>query len=626
MKTEDFRIFISYRENDASKDFAQKLYNAIRKEKDSELQYGLPYFSEAVALDYNYREDISTVMQNIEYFVIPYTEHYFDDFTGSVTDEEIKAALERSDYITFLRVQITDKKFADKPADEMLLRRLYKEKADKLICLKDITYSERCKITDINKILNVLRKQDYSVTPVTELIQKQCPNVHLTFKKETEDNNKIPFYRRLYNIKKLSLLNFAGTSFISSINISTAYKKSDIMQKWFEENLTNGNIEANVIINNPHSYAASDAALYKMNPGGQNATPKDEIILLNLNQIIKFKSEYPKSNLSVYTTDIALPYGIMLAEHDNADEDFIKVDLYAPCVEDDKRPSFYLLRKNGATREIYNFFEDNLKFIMNHKAKLCKEHRPIDFLQKKIIHRGRISSSAAEHTYDAFNECIRKELPMEVDLLFLSDGEILVYRDMVLSNGQKLSDLGYSDILFGDFQELPAKQIMLFENFLKLVNGRVPLLIEIKSNDYNEEQAENQAAKIFKRLRNYKGDYAVHSANPYVLRAIRELDVQIPLGQITLDFSRKEYENADDFTKQVHRECNFLKVFEPDFISYNIKDLRNTLNGSRKSVVNAVEKLNIPMLLWTVKSQADEEYAQSKNCAMVIEGAVTFCQ
>ena len=127
-------------------------------------------------------------------------------------------------------------------------------------------------------------------------ITSREPNVYLTSKEETEDKKKFPFKKRLYAIDKITLMNFAGTTFISSVNIAAEYP--DEYSKWFSEGIIEGKIEADIILTNPRSQAAKDAADNKMFPKGRKKDT-DLIINDNINTLLSWKDQNPDAKLNI---------------------------------------------------------------------------------------------------------------------------------------------------------------------------------------------------------------------------------------------------------------------------------------------------------------------------------------
>jgi glycerophosphoryl diester phosphodiesterase len=133
--------------------------------------------------------------------------------------------------------------------------------------------------------------------------------------------------------------------------------------------------------------------------------------------------------------------------------------------------------------------------------------------------------------------------------------------------------------------------IPTLEEVLTLIGGKVPVLIEIK-NEGKVGVLENNLLNI---LKNYKGEFAIQSFNPFVLQWFKNNAPEIIRGQLS---SRFKNENLNFIKKFLLKRMYFnKKISEPHFIAYEAKALPNRF---------AKKCNNIPLLAWTVRGQ--EEY------------------
>ena len=134
------------------------------------------------------------------------------------------------------------------------------------------------------------------------------------------------------------------------------------------------------------------------------------------------------------------------------------------------------------------------------------------------------------------------------------------------------------------------EKIPTFEEVLNFVDGRVPLLIEVKNNDKPGELEK----KLIEMLKNYNGEYAVQSFNPYVLEYFYKHAPEIKRGQLAGYFKKDKLTFFKKFA--LKRMLLNKKISHPDFISYESKHLPNRF----------VKKYNdLPLLAWTVKNQSE---------------------
>lgn len=649
MKSYDYRIFLSYRGESEGLDsaglvFANELYKYYHNDPFYYERYGRIYLSTETDKTGNFIKSIPFVMKNVKYFIMPLTQKYFADFwneenncpnRSSVTYLEITEAIKNK--AEFICVA-----FPEFIMDNEVIKKLFGNDAEIISGAKLLRYTGDNKEEIFVEICDETLKKDVSFNGIGDIIGNTIPNVFLSFKSETEDKIKYPFYQKLFDIKSITLLNYASSTFISGIDIAMVYKENDSLKRWFSYHLAKGDIIANIILTNPISSAAKDAADYKMYPDNRTI-PSEQIILHNMNKLFEFMKENPQAKLNVYLTNIALPYGIMMTEHRNPDNNHIKIDLYAPVIDSDsKRPSFYLLQNDERTSLLYDFFKGNIQNIMNNYAYPFDGHPDIAWMKNKhthIIHRGMLKKGSRPHTQKSIYECINTQLPIEVDLLPIIDGTetVLVGRsdELFSYNGKTIS---LADCSASDIRKINRNQnedrIITLNELLNMVSGKIPVLLEIKSNKTPLDKETNQFIETIintvsdylmrcssffsNQTRSYSHGIAIHSSNPYVLKRIKEINCMIPCGIISTDFSKIAPDANPDFI-ELHRNKRFLEIITPDFISYDVRYLNN-------GIANQIKKdFNIPLLVWTVRNEEDQLDAEDYKCDnIIIEGAKDY--
>ena len=230
--------------------------------------------------------------------------------------------------------------------------------------------------------------------------------------------------------------------------------------------------------------------------------------------------------------------------------------------------------------------------------------RDTSFLTKALVaHRGyhNIEKGIPENTMSAFREAIINNLIIELDVHILKDGKIVVFHDDNLKRmtniDKNIKDMSYDEIK--DIKLLNTNEtIPLFENVLKLIDGQVPLIIELK----HDVKCGILEPALIKILKDYNGEYAVKSFNPLTVNYFRKYSPNTIRGQLSYDFSDKKINKLE---KYVLKNMLFNIITKPDFISYGIHSLPN----------NKVKKIrkNKLILGWTVKSKEDLEHAK-KYC------------
>lgn len=210
-----------------------------------------------------------------------------------------------------------------------------------------------------------------------------------------------------------------------------------------------------------------------------------------------------------------------------------------------------------------------------------------------IAYRGLFDKTHPENSLSAFEEAIKLGYPIAIDVRMICDGTLVVFSDEGLSrmtgNDGYLKFLKRSDLdilhIGGTKEKIPT-----FEEVLKFVNGRVPLLIDIKNDNKVGELEKN----LIEALKGYNGKFAVASTNPYVLQYIHTLAPDIIKGQVSGYFKE---EKIPFFKKRALKKLKFNdKISHPDFIIYEADKLPNRYVKKYKT---------LPLIAHPVKSQSE---------------------
>ena len=188
-----------------------------------------------------------------------------------------------------------------------------------------------------------------------------------------------------------------------------------------------------------------------------------------------------------------------------------------------------------------------------------------------IAHRG-LHDGIPENSLAAFHRAVDKGYAIECDVNLTKDGDIVVFHDESLSRMTGRSDQVWDHTLdelktmhLADTQET----IPSFADLLALVDGNVPLLIELKpKGDYI-----GLAEAFARQIRDYRGDYAVQSFHPYTLIWFSKHMPDVPRGQIAESF--KDDTSLAFWKKFLLKRMYFNRRSTPDFINYNIDELPN---------------------------------------------------
>ena len=229
-------------------------------------------------------------------------------------------------------------------------------------------------------------------------------------------------------------------------------------------------------------------------------------------------------------------------------------------------------------------------------------NRPDTTLFKKryFAHRGLHdnASDAPENSMAAFRKAVEAGLGMELDVQVTKDGVPVVFHDFKLERicgaPGKIADSTYEELQAYTLCD-SKERIPRFSELLEMVDGQVPLIVEIKAETANV----SCCGIIDSLLRAYRGPYCIESFNPMVLWWFRRNHGDVVRGQLSSNFRREgEYWNILYFA-MTHLLFNFLT--KPDFIAYNHK-------FSEEPGRRICRRLyRHPATAWTIRSQQDLE-------------------
>ncbi len=226
-------------------------------------------------------------------------------------------------------------------------------------------------------------------------------------------------------------------------------------------------------------------------------------------------------------------------------------------------------------------------------------------VETPIAHRGLHDKNVPENSLESFSKAVEKGYAIELDVQILADDTIVVFHDESLA--RMTGNDGYVKFLNKeDLKALKLKgskeSIPTLKEVLDLVDGKVPLLIEIK-NKYKVGKLEQAIIDI---LKNYKGEFAVQSFNPFSLNYIKQHAPNFIRGQLSGYFKGESLSFVRKFL--LKRMWFNKKLSQPNFISYEASALPNRFVKKYK---------NLPLLAWVVHSK--EEYMRVvKYCDNII--------
>jgi glycerophosphoryl diester phosphodiesterase len=224
-------------------------------------------------------------------------------------------------------------------------------------------------------------------------------------------------------------------------------------------------------------------------------------------------------------------------------------------------------------------------------------------IARPIAHRGLhdMNKSVWENTLSAFRRAVDGNFAIECDVHLSADGVPVVIHDGDLKRlagvdgfvWQKTA-AEFRALRIGRTGDYPPS----LEELLHLVDGRVPLVIELKGIPGHDA---GLAAAVGRQLRRYKGKAAIMSFDHWLIRDFERDVPGIPAGLTALGDSQHDIEAH--FSMLAHNIS---------FASYCLAHMPN------RFVSFIREKLDMPVISWTIRDAA----AVAKNNALADQ--ITF--
>ena len=217
-----------------------------------------------------------------------------------------------------------------------------------------------------------------------------------------------------------------------------------------------------------------------------------------------------------------------------------------------------------------------------------------------IAHRGLHTKDIPENSLSAFENALKNNYAIELDVQFTKDKEVVVFHDENLkrmtNDTRNIEDVNYDELKnlrLGNTNEI----IPTLEEVLELVDSKVAILIEIKDcKDYIE-----LSEKTYEILKGYEGNYAIQSFNPFILEWYKNNASEVVRGQLSGTFTEGS-ESLNSFEKFVLKNMLLNFKSKPNYIGYE-------LEGIPKSKLESLRKKGVPIIVWTVKNKEDMEKA-----------------
>lgn len=227
----------------------------------------------------------------------------------------------------------------------------------------------------------------------------------------------------------------------------------------------------------------------------------------------------------------------------------------------------------------------------------------------RVAHRGLHGDGVVENSPAAFEAAAIRGLAIECDVQLTADGEAVVFHDFTLERltreegpvlartAAQLAEIRY---------RASAETIPTFAQFLAQIEGRVPLLIEVKSQE--QWDWARLCAAVARGLEGYAGPAAVMSFDARVGGWFAAHAPHVVRGLVASE------EHSKGWWGDIKRH-RALWQSRAQLLAYDVRDLPSRFAAAQRA-------RGLPVATWTVRDPALFPIATANADALIAEGSI----
>lgn len=233
------------------------------------------------------------------------------------------------------------------------------------------------------------------------------------------------------------------------------------------------------------------------------------------------------------------------------------------------------------------------------------------FEKRTFAHRGLYAKdqSVPENSLAAFAAAVQAGYGVELDVQLTKDKRLVVFHDDTLKRACGV-DARLDAYTYGELRAMPLfgtnHRIPLFSDVLGVIDGRIPVIVELKSGGDWPGNCESTLS----HLRACKGPYCVESFDPHIVRWFRKNAPDILRGQLSEAY-RFSSKAAPWYTALLMSRVLTNVFTRPQFIAYRI--------GPKCLSVRAAEWLGAMRVCWTARPEHDWGSLTRQNDCIIFE-------
>ncbi len=221
-----------------------------------------------------------------------------------------------------------------------------------------------------------------------------------------------------------------------------------------------------------------------------------------------------------------------------------------------------------------------------------------------VAHRGIQTPEIPENTLESCVLAAEKGYPIEFDVKLTREGNVILLHDQSLKRIAGINKF-YSKITQYDIDTIKYLnsecKIATFPKLLDAINGRVPLLIELKF-PLDVWRMKLLVSAVSSILSGYKGEYAIQSFVPNICKLYKKVDSKTFIGLIGPITSRKNNSNEKKLISNIEAD-------RYDFITYDIEYYPDSLKH-----YTSIDK---PLLFYYITNKEKEKEAKSLGANLI---------
>ena len=236
-------------------------------------------------------------------------------------------------------------------------------------------------------------------------------------------------------------------------------------------------------------------------------------------------------------------------------------------------------------------------------------------------HRGLFDNETQypENSLSAFKRALDEGYGIETDVRLTKDGIPVLHHDATLMRScgaeGNIHDYTYKELqqfrLFKSEQKIPR-----LSDFLALVQGRMPLIIEYKLEPNEKPDAMCTVVNplLAEYGATYNGAYCIESFNSWIVRWYKKHEPHVMRGQLGENYLKTGVQmNKGLLFILQNLLINFLT--RPDFIAWNY-EFRNSISFRLCCSLGALP------VAWTIKNQEQLDNAKKIYCAYIFDSFI----